>query len=166
MKWTNAIAFQLTWFACVLGGTAWGSVALAALGINAYAASDGRESLRADVKLALVLGAFGWLLDTAWVQLGLLDYGAATAPVWIVLLWLAVALTLNHSLRFLQGRPVLGGVLAGCAAPGSYLTGESLGAVTVPDNLGLLAIGIAWACIFYILFSTLGAKSARREQAR
>lgn len=166
MKWINAIVFQLTWFACVLGGTAWGSVALAALGFNAYAASDGREPLRTDLKLALILGGFGWLLDTAWVQLGLLDYGTATAPVWILLLWLAVALTLNHSLRFLQGRPVLGGVLAGCAAPGSYLTGESLGAVTVPHNLGLLAIGVAWACVFYVLFSTLSSRSAGREQAR
>ena len=42
------------------------------------------------------------------------------APVWIVGLWMAFALTLNHSLRFLRQRPALALVLGTAAGPLAY----------------------------------------------
>lgn len=145
----QAALFQLTWFACVIGGGAgsslWGAGALAAMA--AYAVARGTFSR--DVVLAAALALIGFCLDTVWIRAGVLSYGtAALAPPWIVMLWAAVGLSFNHSLAFLRSRPLLGGVLAAAAAPFSYLAGEALGAVTVPDARWLAAVSSAWLVVF------------------
>ena len=69
--------------------------------------------------------SIGFCLDTLWIRVGVLDYaGASVAPVWIVLLWVGVGLSVNHSLAPFGARPWVGGLLAGLTAPVSYLGGE------------------------------------------
>ena len=70
-------------------------------------------------------------------------------------------MTLNHSLSLFIRWPVAGGLMAGGAAPLCYLSGERLGAVTVPDPWQLAWIALAWAVIFIVTFSRLKAQAAR-----
>lgn len=148
----NAVLFQICWFTCVLGGargtSIWGVLAVAALGAETLLRRPG-----SDLLLVGLLVPVGFVLDSLWIHFGVLDYGAALAPPWIVLLWAAVALTVNHSLAFLKPRPLLGGLLAGSCAPLSYLMGARLGAVTVPDPWLLASVGVVWFALFTVLFA-------------
>ena len=78
------------------------------------------------------------------------------APSWILALWLGFALTVNHSLGWLQEKPWLAALLAALFAPVSYLAGERLGAVTVANPSGLLLVSVAWCALFYGVFARIG----------
>jgi hypothetical protein len=152
---TNALFFQLTWFGTVLGASNdqswWALPGLAAL----VAWSVRQRRLQADLPLAVAFGVSGWLLDTLWIELGLLAYGTPMAPVWILVLWVAVALTMNHSLAWFRRHPLNGAVLAALAAPLCYLSGEQLGAVSVPRPASLIWISATWGLLFYLAFRYL-----------
>ncbi len=154
MNVLNAVFFQTTWFGCVLGGIFGGAPGVAALVWHSWRT----RSLAADVPTAVLWMLAGWALDTLWVQLGVLDYGLPVAPLWIAMLWFGVALTLNHSLSFLIERPLLGALLAAGAAPASYLGGERLGSIVVPDPWLLSVVAVSWGCIFYVTFARLNNK--------
>ena len=159
----NAVIFQATWFGCVLGGAAgqpiWGFLGVGVLlGLNLR-----QPPVRSDLFFMAVLGVIGLVLDTFWIELGVLSYpGGWLAPMWIVALWLGFALTVNHSLAWLQQKPLLAGLMAAAAAPLSYLGGERLGAVTVPDLSGLWIIALAWGVLFYAVFTAASRLSAVR----
>jgi hypothetical protein len=153
----NAGLFQVAWFACVLGGAAgtswWGAAALLALLAFAWTG----PYLKTDLLFAATGGLLGLALDTLWIKTGVLDYhGVSVAPIWIVMLWVGVSLTLNHSLSLFAPRPFLGGVLAGACAPLSYLGGERLGAVLVPDPWMLGYVCAAWFVVFTLAFALAG----------
>lgn len=163
----NAVLFQGTWFACVLGGAVdapvWGYLGVALL----LGTLIRRPGLQSDLLLMAVLGAFGFALDTLWIRLDLLSYGGAQlAPGWILALWLGFALTVNHSLAWLKAKPLLAGVLAAGSAPLTYLGGERLGAVVVVDSSGLGMISAAWAVVFYLVFSLAGRAGEFRFEPR
>ena len=150
----NFLLFQVTWFACVIGGGVYGNIwpGVGCVTLLILTLRHSR-SMRQDVMLAIGAMLFGWLLDTAWSRLGVVEFpGLTIAPSWIVLLWLAVALTVNHSLRFLRDRPLLGAIVVGLAAPVTYLVGDRLGAVVLPDPVQLWMVSLAWAVLFYIGF--------------
>ncbi len=143
----NALLFQLNWFACVLGGAhdqpLWALFTLSLM----FAQTARGNTLRADVILVLCGAAVGLFLDSLWIFTGILDYGTRFAPVWIVMMWMGAALSLNHSLAWLKPQPWLGGILAAMVAPLCYLSGESLGAVDV-DNAGLPIVAVSWLFVF------------------
>lgn len=159
----NAGLFQVTWFAAVMGGTLVGVAACSVLAAHALA----RGSARADLTLAAVLGVVGFVLDTLWIQTGVLDYhGASLAPPWIVALWVAVGLSINHSLSVFLGRPWLAAVAVGAACPFSYLGGAALGGVTIPELGQLTVVGCAWGGLFAGVFGLLAPFLNRRFEAR
>jgi len=150
----NAVLFQATWFACVLGAAAqllWpGLLALALLALSLAR----RPGLGIDLTLAGLAVAVGFVLDSLWIHFAVLDYqGAQWAPAWILALWAGVALTLRHSLSLFLPRPLIGGVLAGCCAPLSYLAGERFGAASVPDAWNLIWVALCWAVLFTLSFA-------------
>jgi hypothetical protein len=69
------------------------------------------------------------------------------------MLWLAVGLSIRHSLIFLVNRPLFGALLVGCGSPLSYLTGERFGAVEIPSMDGLLVLAAVWIGLFFAVFS-------------
>ena len=109
----------------------------------------------------------GLILDSIWIQLGILDFGSsslqlgnlALAPLWIILLWVAVGLSLFEALGFFVRRPLLGAVLVGAAAPLSYSTGAQFGAVVIPSTAMLMVIALVWVLVFGLVFEL-----ARRAQ--
>ena len=148
----NFVAFQLGWFACVLGaahGYPWLGVLVAIVIVAGNIAWSARPAAEAGfIALALLAGA-AW--ETLLLASGALQYPAGSLlagfpPPWILALWALFASTLNVSLGWLQGRWLLAAVLGGLSGPASYWAGARLGALNIVDPLmfvSMLAAG--WA---------------------
>jgi hypothetical protein len=128
-KFWNFLFFQLGWFACVLGA-ANKQVLWAVLGTLAYIAfriwrsDEPKEAFCLSVRVLI----YGILTDSAILYLGYLDFqdswpSSDLSPVWMWTLWLLMATTINGSLSWLRGRPILGTVLGAIAGPLSYEAG-------------------------------------------
>ena len=161
--WINAILFQLVWISTVAGAAsgAWwvGPVAVGAF--VAYEFARGGHA-RADALLILLAVALGFAADSLLVQAHFANYAAAIpsdryAPIWILALWANFALTLNHSLAWLQSRPALAAVLGAVGAPLSYFfAAHSWHALTLADPLALTLALLAaiWAVVTPLLCET------------
>lgn len=168
-RWINIAGYQLVWLASVIGAARahpWLGVTAAGVfvSLQGYASLNRRADVRALV-LALVLGV---AIDGGLSVSGLLRYAqpqpAAFAPLWILAIWAAFALTLNHSLAFLSGRPVLAVALGAVGAPLAYLAAaRGFGVITFaePAWKGFVALGSAWAIAMY-LFGLFGKRFAQR----
>lgn len=150
--WANLVGYQLVWFGVVIlaaRGQPWLSVGLAAT----FAAAQWLVSTRqaSDVRLLACAVACGVVLDGSLAASGLLEYAspqpAMLAPAWILALWAAFAMTLNHSMTFLRGRPLLAAAFGTVGGPLAYL-GASRGfdAVAFPDPPipALLGLALGW----------------------
>jgi hypothetical protein len=154
----NFLAFQLGWFACVLGaanGLPWAGP-LVVLGVVAlHLARVPRP--RPELQLIAVSMALGLVVDTLLLASGWLSYPAGLwlanlAPYWIVAMWALFATTLNLSMGWLRGRPLLAVLAGGVGGPLSYLAGEKLGGIelTAPAA-ALAALAVAWAVAMPLL---------------
>ena len=158
--WINAIVFQLAWLVTV-GGAARGLWWLGPLVTTAFATYTLRHAgqTRADGLTALIAIVLGFAIDTLWVQSGFIEYAAqvpvrGAAPVWIVALWANFALSLNHSLAWLQSRPLLAVLLGAVGGPLSYFfAARTWHAVTFvePSLPTLTLLAITWAIVTPLL---------------
>ncbi|TDR45846.1 uncharacterized protein DUF2878 [Tahibacter aquaticus] len=162
--WANIAAYQLVWFCAVLGaarGQAWPGIAAALLFsiIHLYTSPSRRSDARL-IGCALLAGLLidGGLGASGWAHYAA-DQSDAFAPLWILAIWLAFALTLNHSSAWLQGRPLLGVALGVFGGPLAYLAAERLHAIAfiAPAWRGLLWLALAWA----VAMPLLAAAAAR-----
>lgn len=164
----NASLFQATWFACVLGsakGFLWPAVVCCA-GLAAYQLPAARRA-SSDLLLVAISIVLGLMVDTIWIQSGFLEFTdarpwSAISPAWILLLWIGFALTINHSLAWINLHPLLPIVLGAIGGPLSYLAGERLGAVTFTTSVTMLMIyiGLAWAAALGLLASIAKAQQS------
>lgn len=154
--WINAIAFQLVWLMSVAGaarGIGWIGP-LATLVFAAYTLARGGHA-RADVLLVAIAATLGFALDSAWAHYRVIAYSAAfpsaaIAPLWIVALWANFALSLNHSLAWLQSRPLLAVLFGALGGPLSYFFAErTWHAVTLaaPLAVTLSMLSLTWALV-------------------
>ena len=154
MLWMQAL-----WFGAVIGA-AHELLWLAPVLLIGFAFWEFRPVRRVygDFQLMLVAVLIGLILDTTWVQLGWLEFAAGwtfseRAPLWILLLWAGLALTLNHSLAWLQTRLVLAALLGGVVSPFSYLAAARLGAVTIvtESRVWFVGLGLSWVLALPLL---------------
>ena len=160
-KFWNFVFFQLGWFACILGA-ANQQVMLAVLLTLAYIAfhiwylDEPGQSLHLLSK-ALV---YGIVADSVLVQLGYLNFQDSwptshLSPVWMWVLWVLVATTINGSLSWLRGRPILGAILGSICGPMSYEAGIRMGAGSWGSGnqtIGLILVGVVWAIAIPLFF--------------
>ncbi len=151
-KLLNFLAFQVGWLACVLGG------------------ANGLPWIGAGVGLMIVLWHLRWMAPSAnewmliaaaaftgivWDSLlvisGVVTYPpgqlfSRAAPVWIVVMWMLFATTLNLSLSWLQGRYLMAAVLGAVAGPLAYRAGAALGGISFDDPpLAMTLLALGWA---------------------
>lgn len=155
----NMALMQVLWFGAVIGASKdlfW----LAPLLLLLFAGWEFSANNRAsgDFKLMLVAVLIGLVLDTTWIKLGWLEFASSwpatdKAPVWILSLWAGLALTLNHSLAWLQSRLFLAGLLGGLSSPFSYLGAAKMGALTiVPETWPwIFGLSASWAIALPLL---------------
>ncbi len=155
----NIVANQLLWLALVLGaaqGLDWLGPLLLLLWLPLHLRLT--DSVAADLRLFAVLVLLGPLLDTAFIQTGVVTYqGAAPvagyAPYWIIAMWGAFALTLRHSMRWVLQQPVVTLLFGVIGGPLAYIAGSRLGAAELAAPLGssLIVIAMAWAAFLLLL---------------
>ena len=154
----NFIAFEIGWFAAVLGAAhdhVWAGVGIAALVVLLHLLMS-HHWLR-ELKLLLSVMLLGLIWDSALVACHIIEYPTGQllpmlAPVWIVAVWALFATTLNVSMVFLRGRLWLAVLFGAIGAPLSFLGGLRLQALQFPDTqtaLDVLAIG--WAAMMPLL---------------
>jgi hypothetical protein len=168
----NLLLFQAAWFACVLGGAKglpWaGPVVVAAVVLYHLRHAQDRHS---ELLLIAVAATVGALFDSLLVATGALSYPSGQwhpllAPYWIVALWAAFATTLNVSMRWLEGRRLLGFLFGAVGGPLAYLSGSQLGGVTLEEPvLALAALSLGWGLLTPLLVGIAASLEDRRGPA-
>lgn len=155
----NALAFQLVWFACVLGaahGYPWLGPAACAV----FAALHLSYVDRPRQELALVAKALvvGFSIDSIFAAAGLYSFESPIdpswlAPPWLGSMWVNFALTLRSSMGWLNGRLKIATVLGMLGGPLAYFAGERLGALHFEAALPLVffLLATAWAAAVPLL---------------
>ena len=155
----NAVLFQILWFAAILGSAhslIWPS--LLACSLLAIWQLNPMRRQASDFILIPVAIVIGLIIDTLLLQLKLFKFTypfpfEGISPLWIILLWVGFAMTINHSLKWLNLHPLLPALVGAIFAPLSYLAGLRLGAVEyLADPLLVsISIGAIWAIAMTII---------------
>jgi hypothetical protein len=165
-RWINLLFYQATWISAVAGaghGVSWpGLVVLAAFAIWQLATT---RWPRADATLLLAISVAGFGIDSLLQQAGLfrfavLDLGPDAAPLWMIVLWSSFALSLNHSMAFLHGRPLVAALLGAIGAPFAYwAAGSGWNALVLgtPVWRTVAIVGAVW----FVLMPLLAGLSLR-----
>jgi hypothetical protein len=167
----NALGYQAVWIVAVAGagaGGAWPGVVAALVFAALTLAFGGRR--RDDLRTLAVALPLGFALDSLFVASGGMDYAqpwarpwAWAAPLWVWALWTAFAMTLNHSLAFLRGRPGACALLGALGGPLAYWTAAgAFDAVdfTVPVAQVMAALALAWGLALPLLVAASTRRSA------
>jgi hypothetical protein len=147
----NIVGFQAAWFSAALlrDQALWLMIPL--LAIHFYFS----PSKRSDLNLVLYLLPLGLLAEALLILTGMVSYNSALAlPLWMVLLWVHLIVSCNHSLKWLQKTSALWvGLLGGLAGASSYVPASKFGALEVnePQLLSLAIIGTLWAALILIM---------------
>jgi hypothetical protein len=153
----NFILFQIAWFAAILGashGMPWlGVVAVPVfVMLNLVITGNWKQTLL----LCLAAAIIGFFTDTTLIVFGVFSpvpfpWPLPFSPLWMVMLWVNLAMTLNESMAWLRARYLLGAIFALIGGPMAYYSGAKLGVAALPVFTDLLVIGIAWAVAFPVL---------------
>ncbi|MBT8137592.1 MAG: DUF2878 domain-containing protein [Gammaproteobacteria bacterium] len=154
----NFVTFQVGWFSCVLGAANGyplvGPVVVAAVLLLHFNIVD---HPRRELVLIALAGMMGAVFDTLLVRSDWLIYPngmliEATAPYWIVSMWLLFASTINLSMRWMHDRFAAAVLLGAIGGPLSYLAGERLGGLVFEDRImALIALAIGWGVVTPLL---------------
>lgn len=149
----NIVALKLTWLAAVIGASK-GMVLPSLVAVACFALWQLTQNRRHENDFLFICIAFviGFILDSAWQAFGLIDYASGfsfIAPIWILCLWIAFAMTFNHSLSWLKTRPILAVLFGMIGAPVSYYAGHKLGALNYPNSITQASVflGVSWGLI-------------------
>lgn len=147
----NIVFFQAIWFGCILLGNLFLPVAVLIVGIHFTL----NKSRGIDIRLMLLAAIIGLIVDSVLLSAGVFEfeYGQVTSfiiPPWLVMLWLGFAMTINHSLKYFQSKPVwafIGGAISG---PLSYLAGVKFGAITLGYSytITFIVFSAVWGPLF------------------
>ena len=161
----NGVLFQLVWFACVWGGAS-GRWWIAVASVLAFAWWQIPRSRNPQGELLLIAASMsvGLITDTVFLGTGLIAYPHPgpwdmTAPVWILALWAGFALTLNHSMAWLKGRPLAATLVGGGGGAFSFWVGASSWGAAVfvaPTAIVLGVLALVWAAIVPALVALAG----------
>jgi hypothetical protein len=167
----NYVAFQIGWFAAVLGaghGMPWLGVVVIPLILlaNLVLSADWKQELI----VALAAAIMGFVVDTGLVAAGVFApvpflLPRPFSPLWMVMLWVNQATTLNGCMAWLRGRYLAGALFGAIGGPLAYLSGAKLGAATLPSTNGLIILGITWACAFPALLASAKFVHSRMTHA-
>jgi len=154
----NIAAFQAGWFLSVIGGAQqmpWlGPVAvMLALALHLRFARKPFEEILLVISCALLGASFDSLLVAAgWVSYKSGQISSFMAPYWIVTMWMLFATTLNVSMRWLRGRPLLSAAFGFYGGPAAYIAGQALGGIVLENQVAaLVALAIGWAAMMPLL---------------
>mgnify|MGYP001351779366 CR=1 FL=1 len=156
-KIINFVLFQAAWFVCVLGASynqTYLALPLSIIILLIHFSLIKKRML--DLKLIIIAGLIGLLFDGVLLNFDLIIYNDPGlpypyTPIWIVMLWMIFAMTLNHSLAWLSQKYYLAILFGAIGGPLAYIAGEKLGAITLLSTNSIITLSIGWALITPIL---------------
>ena len=169
----NIVAFNVGWLTSVIGAAqqvplAGPAIVLVVIALHLrYVSRPSRELM-----LILSCGLIGAFFDSILVAFGWVEYPSgmfldSLAPYWIIGMWMLFATTLNVSMSFLKGRPILAMALGAISGPMSYVGGQKLGGITFLDpTAALVTLSIGWGIMMpalMVLASSLDGVSRPKE---
>ncbi|MCB1136761.1 MAG: DUF2878 domain-containing protein [Chlamydiia bacterium] len=150
------LSFYLVWFVCL-----WGAVqgrhylgpllVLGTIVIHCIISPQWRK----DLAIIVLVSLSGSVLDSAYMALGMMEYATPNplipwlCPLWLTSLYALFAMTVDHSLAWIQRHwslAVISGALGGAF---SYIAGERVHAVHFLWSYStvVVAIAIVWAIV-------------------
>jgi hypothetical protein len=169
------LAFQAGWFACVLGA-ARGMPVLGPVLVGAFVLLHLVANRRVWEREAALLAAsalVGYAADSILVLAGVLRFPpqaslGGPSALWMVALWVNLALTLNGPLGWLKGRHALAALLGAAGGPLAYEAGARLGAASLGDPYwaSLAAVAVEWSLAMPLLAALANAAADRPAGGR
>lgn len=163
----NALLFQLGWLICAFAGDSlWLLPVAVIIAVHLLWVS----SWAAEGKLLLSVFLAGSALDSFLLNLGVFDFGEPRLliPLWLALLWLLLASTLNHCLAWTAQPWWRGSLLGAVGAPMAYYGGAQIAGVSLPlgtwPTLAILAA--IWAVVMPLLHGFARLYRAQYEQSQ
>ncbi|MGI9334295.1 MAG: DUF2878 domain-containing protein [Gammaproteobacteria bacterium] len=158
----NFMAFQLCWFANVLGAAQampWAGPVVTFAWLAAHFTAL-RGEARTEAWAIATAVTIGWLADSTLVLADLIAFPeqaqmGGPSPAWMVALWAGFAATLRHALGWLRGRWLLGAALGAAGGPLAYASGEALGALSLSGPAGLTAVAVQYALATPLLLAVV-----------
>jgi hypothetical protein len=154
----NLTAFKLGWLSSVVGGAQqipWLGPMVVFIAVAIHLARAERPS--SEFMLIVSCGLIGAVFDSALVAAGWVTFPSgmvseATAPYWIVTMWMLFGTTINLSMRWMRGRPLLAAAFGFIGGPLAYMAGHKIGGIEFVDQTAALAmLAIGWAVIMPLL---------------
>lgn len=154
----NFATFQIGWFSSVIGGAQqmpWLGplAALIALSIHFYFARRPLQELILILSCAMIGATFdSMLVAVGWVEYSSGLISEVMAPYWIVTMWMLFGTTINMSMRWMRGRPLLASAFGLVGGPLAYFAGHKIGGIEFVDQTAAIAmLAVGWAAIMPLL---------------
>ena len=154
----NITAFKLGWLSSVVGGAQqipWLGPLVVFVAVAIHLARAERPS--SEFMLLVSCGLIGAVFDSVLVAAGWVTFPSgmvseSTAPYWIVTMWMLFGTTINLSMRWMRGRPLLAAAFGFVGGPLAYIAGHKIGGIEFVDQTAALAmLAIGWAVIMPLL---------------
>jgi len=165
--------FQIAWFATAFAVAAeralWGTLVSGAVCAAHVIVRTDRVRLLA---LVAVTSGVGYAADTILGLSGALRFkggalGGAASPLWMVLLWANLALTLDALPAWMTRRQSLAALAGAIGGPLSYLAGERFGALALgrPEAWSVAAVSLEWTLAMPLLIAIESRTRGRTRTA-
>lgn len=147
----NVLLYQAVWFLCVFYGD---KGALLSLGLI-LGHLLWTPCRKADLLMMAILLGCGLLIDGVMHLTGYISFTVTAQPIplWLAVIWLALALLVHHSLSWLKTRLVLSAFFGAIGGPLAYWAGVKAGAAAfgVPPSHSLILLSVVWAFLWPVV---------------
>lgn len=173
MRIGNGVLFYAGWVVVLWGAghqAAWIGVLVTFL-IVALQLSLSHQRCK-DTLLLIIICLIGGALDTIYQTRGVIHYESpniwlpSIVPLWVISLYALLAVSLDYSLGWLKGRPVIAAILGSAGAVATYLAGERSGVATFGSEGAIVVIALVWVILMPSLVALsgwLGKRACCRE---
>lgn len=162
--WLNLIGFNLCWLGLVLLGNNFIPIALVWLIAHLYLVKQPFK----EITVILSVATIGIIVDSFLTLIGIFDFSSAShsaiLPLWLMVLWLCFAATIDHGLKFLKKSKLLISGAALLGPPLSYLAGQKLSAVSFGFShlTTMMTLALVWLVLLHLFFA-LSSKIVKHE---
>lgn len=164
-KLTYAVAFQVGWFICILGGNFFSFIyTFIFLTAHFWYLFHNKKMLSMELLWVFLIFSSGLILETISFSSSFLYSISSTStnpfkhliipPLWLLNLWILFAIALRTCLSFIFTKPILSYLMAFIAIPINYYAGAELNGnvfINRPYMLSLALITLMWVLFLWLL---------------
>ncbi|NNE37445.1 MAG: DUF2878 domain-containing protein [Gammaproteobacteria bacterium] len=167
----NFILFQAGWFITVYSaslGLVWFGPIFSLCWLYTHLGIH-TDTKYVDLMIVIFSAAIGFSLDSLMVLTNVISFSENASlgypsSIWMIALWINLALTLNHSLGWLKEKLIVSSIFAAIGGPLAYFAGSKLGVISFQNtSISLLALSCMWAIAMPLLFYVLEFFSSRER---